>query len=95
MLFPGYTIEAPIDSSNHLRRALQQVLANTRVQATVGLEAVALPIGLHGPLADAGMKDSTAIDGWLTALRMVKTAGGVGQAASQLRPDRGGARRCP
>lgn len=73
-----YTIEAPIDSASHLRKALRQLWSHSPTSrlARVGVESWALPAAVGGLLAATAANNSewVNIDNWLAPLRAIKTA---------------------
>ncbi len=71
--YPGYTIERPIESPRQQAEALQRLVGRLGDGVSVGVEIASLPVALGSVLAAAGITQWTAIDGWLTDLRMVKT----------------------
>lgn len=74
--YPGYTIEQPIASAEHLATALRQKLASPRARGgRIGVEEREVPAFLWKALRDAfGEAELVSIDGWLDPLRRVKTA---------------------
>lgn len=77
LTYLGYTIDAPIDGARHLRTLLQslwQEAGGARRSPRVGVESWSLPTAIGGVLAAQFDGDWVTIDGWLTPLRMVKSA---------------------
>ena len=72
--YSGYTYQQPIDGFGGLRAALRQVAGKAHGDRALGVEMQSLPLALGMALMEAGWTEQTAIDGWLTNLRMVKTA---------------------
>jgi Xaa-Pro aminopeptidase len=72
--YPGYTYQQPIDGFGGLRAALRQVASGAHGERKIGVEAQSLPMALGAILGESGWTEPMAIDGWLTGLRMVKTA---------------------
>jgi len=77
LTYLGYTLDAPIDGAHHLRTLLQslwQKASGAGRRQRVGVESWALPAAVGGVLAAQLGGDWVTIDGWLTPLRMVKSA---------------------
>ncbi len=72
--YPGYTYQQPIDGFGGLRVALRQVAGEGHGARKFGIESQHLPMALEAVLSEAGWTESVDMDGWLTDLRMVKTA---------------------
>ncbi|MCS7221002.1 MAG: Xaa-Pro peptidase family protein [Anaerolineae bacterium] len=74
--YPGYTIERPITSAEHLTTALRWKLSGPHARGSkIGVEERELPAFLWKTLRDTfGEADLVPIDGWLDPLRRVKTA---------------------
>ncbi|MEZ4580927.1 MAG: Xaa-Pro peptidase family protein [Caldilineaceae bacterium] len=72
--YRGYTIDAPIDSRGHMEAAWREIVGSVGAGAQVGVEAAMMPVMAGAALNAAGVRAWRAIDGWLTDLRMVKTA---------------------
>lgn len=70
----GYTYQQPIDGPSSLRAVLQLLVGKAPRKAKFGVEAQGLPLALGAALAENGWTKPVVIDGWLTDLRMVKTA---------------------
>ncbi len=66
--YPGYTIETPINSADHLAKIVRDLVGKSN--GKLGVEMRHLPAFL----ATAMPLDTTAIDGLLDPLRLVKTA---------------------
>jgi Xaa-Pro dipeptidase len=73
--YPGYTIEQPITSPEHLAAALVAVVGRAGGNGRIGVEQHALPAFLHAALTAAlpAAAQAVPIDRWLVPLRMVKT----------------------
>ena len=77
LTYLGYTLDAPIDGARHLHTLLQsfwQEASSAGRRQRVGVESWALPAAVGGVLATQLGGDWVTIDGWLTPLRMVKSA---------------------
>jgi Xaa-Pro aminopeptidase len=66
----GYTIEQPIASGRHLLEAFERT---ARPRSTVGVESEYVSHLIAAKLLEQG-NELTSVDGWLEALRMVKSA---------------------
>ena len=71
--YAGYTIEEPIQSATHQQEALKQILGTLDTNIRIGLEAQSLTIAIQMVLAEQSLTEWTAIDGWLSELRMIKS----------------------
>ena len=77
--YPGYTIEAPIESGRNLQATLRTLLAGSAGGGQVGVETMSLPVGLQTLLAEAGFDDPILLNNSLTPLRMIKSAEELGK----------------
>lgn len=76
MTYLGYTIQQPIASGERLRESFEPLLRRSQAQGPVGIELQETTLLIQQVLDSALPTRSplTAIDGWLTPLRMVKSA---------------------
>jgi Xaa-Pro aminopeptidase len=73
----GYTIDQPLAGADHLAQALRQAIGQTSaISSRVGLEQRDVPAYFLEVIRELlpGQVDFVPVDGWLEALRMLKTA---------------------